>query len=449
MADGPLRICLIEDDGLMGEALCERFEMEGFEHDWYQNGRQALAALQRRRYAVAVSDIRLPDLSGEDVFVQLRQACPSVPPFLFMTGHGVIDQAVRLLKLGAADYIAKPLDIDALVQRIRDLGTPLEARSARDWVLGVSAEMRRFERVLDRLATSDGTVLITGESGVGKEHVARRLHDLAPGGSTRPFVPVNCAAIPESLLESEMFGHEKGAFTGAVKDRRGCFELAHGGTLFLDEVGDMPQAMQVKLLRAIQERTITRVGAEKAMRVDVRLVCATHEDLRQLVEAGRFREDLYYRINVVHLRVPPLRERRDDILWLARRFCAEQSTKKAGTPFTLTPGAERALLAHPWPGNIRELRNCIERACILAERPQLGAEGLMGDAQVAGPEPTADGDRLIAYLDACERRFIERVLASHGWRMRETADALGISRKNLWEKLRKHDIAEPERRAPS
>ena len=445
MSTEALRICLIEDEELMGDALCERFDMEGFDYDWHKRGRDALLALQRRRYSVVVSDIRLPDLSGEDVFIQLRQAQAEAPPFLFMTGYGAIDQAVRLLKLGAADYLAKPLDVDALVQRIRELGSPLEPAVADGFVLGVSAGMRRLERTLGKLAASNGSVLISGESGVGKEQVARRLHELGEKGQAKPFVAVNCAAIPETLLESEMFGFDKGAFTGAAKDRRGYFEQANGGTLFLDEVGDMPLAMQAKLLRAIQERTITRVGSESPVPIDVRLICATHQDLRQMVEAGRFREDLYYRVNVIHLRVPPLRERREDILWLARRFAEDESAKKGGAPFSFTAGAERALLSYPWPGNIRELKHCIERACILSDRSQLGAEALVGDAPTPVAGTSGAGDTLIAHLDACEKHYIEQVLAAHAWRVGATAESLSISRKTLWEKMRKHGIAEPAR----
>ncbi|MDP3844083.1 MAG: sigma-54 dependent transcriptional regulator [Oxalobacteraceae bacterium] len=445
MSNGALRICLVEDDELMGEALSERFEMEGLKCDWHQRGKDALLALQRRRYSIVVSDIHLPDLSGEDLFVGLRQVRTEVPPFLFMTGYGTIGQAVRLLKLGAADYVAKPLDIDALVQRIRALGIPVEPAGQSEGTLGLSAAMRTVEQMLGRLAAADGTVLITGESGVGKELVARRLHILGENGQARPFVAVNCGAIPETLLEAELFGFEKGAFTGASKERRGYFEQADGGTLFLDEVGDMPPAMQVKLLRAIQERTITRIGAEASLEVDVRLVCATHEDLRQLIETGRFREDLYYRINVIHLRIPPLRDRRDDILWLARRFLAEQSAKRGGMPFSLNAAAERAMLAHLWPGNIRELKHCIERACILSDRPQLGPEALLGDTPQPALGVALAGEPLGVHLGDCEKHYIGRALALYGWRISDTADALGISRKNLWEKMKKHGIAEPAR----
>jgi len=246
-----------------------------------------------------------------------------------------------------------------------------------------------------------------------------------------------------------MFGFEKGAFTGAAKERRGYFEQADGGLLFLDEVGDMPLATQAKLLRAIQERTVTRLGSETPIRVAVQLVCATHEDLLQLCEAGRFREDLYYRINVVSLRVPPLRERREDILWLAKRFAEQQSAKKGSASFSFTPAAERALLSYPWPGNIRQLKHCIERACILADRSQLTPEALLGELPTSVPNAVDTGSNLIAYLDACEKRYIEDVLATHTWRVGKAAEALGISRKTLWEKMRKHGVADRTKGAAS
>jgi DNA-binding NtrC family response regulator len=443
----PLRVCLIEDDELMGEALGERFEMEGLLHDWHKNGRSALLALQRRRYSIVVSDIRLPDLSGEDIFSELREGQVPLPPFLFMTGHGAIDQAVRLLKLGAADYISKPLDVDALVRRINELGTPLEPVAGDQCVLGISTGMRRVEQMLARLANADGTVLITGETGVGKELVARRLHAMGDSAQSKPFVAVNCAAIPDTLLEAELFGYEKGSFTGAIKERSGYFEQADGGTLFLDEVGDMPAVMQVKLLRAIQEGTVNRIGGESPIHVNVRLVCATHEDLRQLVTAGRFREDLYYRINVIHLPIPPLRERRDDIMWLARRFLDEQSAKRGGPPFSFTASAERVLWSHNWPGNVRELKHCLERACIMANGPQIGPEALLGDVEM--PAGAFVGSTLPTHLDSCEKYYIEQALAAHTWRIGESAESLGISRKTLWEKMRKHDIVEPSKRPTS
>jgi DNA-binding NtrC family response regulator len=445
MKSTAVSVCLIEDDELMGEALCERFEMEAFDYKWYKQGKEALKALQRHKFGVVVSDIRLPDLSGEELFLRLRQSRADCPPFLFMTGYGVIDQAVRLLKLGAADYIAKPLDVDDLVQRMRELAGPLDEAAPASFSLGMSSAMRHIEQTLGRLAGSDCTVLITGESGVGKERVAQFLHELSDPDASTPFVAVNCGAIPESLMEAELFGFEKGAFTGAVKRRHGYFEQADNGTLFLDEVGDMPLSMQVKLLRAIQERYVTRVGGETPIPSSARIVCATHQELAQRVESGDFREDLYYRINVIHLRIPPLRERREDILWLARQFAEEQSNKKGGPPFHFNPDAERALLSYAWPGNIRELKHCIERACILADRPRLDPEILsLGDSSF--DETTLlSGDSLVSYLDSCEKRYIEQALAGHNWRITDTADDLGISRKNLWQKMRKHQIATPDK----
>ncbi|MDP3036264.1 MAG: sigma-54 dependent transcriptional regulator, partial [Rhodocyclaceae bacterium] len=295
------RICLIEDDTIMGEALVERLDMEGYACDWFQRGREALAGLLRRRYQLVISDIRLPDISGEDLFSELQKSGQTLPPVLFITGHGAIDQAVRLLKLGAEDYLTKPLDVPLLLEKVSLLSSRATPATTGAPQLGISSAMRRIEAMLPRIAGQARSVLITGESGVGKEVVARALHAQADPTGSQPFVAVNCGAVSESLMEDELFGHEKGAFTGAIKERKGCFEQAAGGTLFLDEIGDMSLGMQVKLLRAIQERLIVRVGGQRVIPIDIRLICATHRDLRAMVEAGSFREDLYYRIHVVQI----------------------------------------------------------------------------------------------------------------------------------------------------
>ena len=392
--------------------------------------------MRNKRYALALSDIRLPDISGEQIYEELRAAGGRLPPFLFITGHGAIDQAVRLLKLGAEDYLTKPLDIPVLMEKIRVLCARTVVPVDGAGRLGISAAMRRIEAMLPRLGASARTVLITGESGVGKEVVACALHDAACAGKAQPFVAVNCGAITESLIEAELFGHEKGAFTGAAGLRRGCFEQADGGTLFLDEVGDMPLHMQVKLLRAIQERSIVRLGGERAIPVDIRLVCATHRDLKAMVEAGRFREDLYYRIHVVQIDIPPLRERREDILWLADRFLDD--LRGEGPPRSLGVDAGRALLDAPWPGNVRELRHCLERACILDGAPSLSAAMLFGET---GATAVAEPPRTLAdQVAVAERSHIVEALAANDGRIAETAAQLGISRKNLWEKMRKLDI---------
>ncbi len=441
------RICLIEDDAIMGEALLDRFTIEGFDCDCYPTGRSALLALKRKRYDAVICDIQLPDLNGEDLFVQLNESERELPPFVFITGYGAVDRAVRLLKLGAYDYLTKPLDIHALLQTVRDLCTRARPPASGEHTLGISSAMRAIEAMLPRLASGKtGSILITGESGVGKEAVAQTLHRLGDPGGQQPFVAVNCGALTETLLEAELFGYTKGAFTGAVRDKKGVFEQADGGTLFLDEIGEMSPVMQVKLLRAIQERTIVRVGAETPIAVSIRLVCATHQDLKKMVEAGRFREDLYYRIHVVHLHIPPLRERKDDILWLARRLLearAVDGDHASASPRSLSRAAEQALLDYPWPGNIRELKHCLERACILSTKPVLSAEtlfGSIGDGDHGEGSPTEPIDSLNDYLQACERKYIEEALAIHNRRIGDTAASLGISRKNLWQKMKKLQI---------
>ena len=441
------RICLIEDDAIMGEALLDRFTIEGFDCDCYPTGRSALLALKRKRYDAVICDIQLPDLNGEDLFVQLNESERELPPFVFITGYGAVDRAVRLLKLGAYDYLTKPLDIHALLQTVRDLCTRARPPASGEHTLGISSAMRAIEAMLPRLASGKtGSILITGESGVGKEAVAQTLHRLGDPGGQQPFVAVNCGALTETLLEAELFGYTKGAFTGAVRDKKGVFEQADGGTLFLDEIGEMSPVMQVKLLRAIQERTIVRVGAETPIAVSIRLVCATHQDLKKMVEAGRFREDLYYRIHVVHLHIPPLRERKDDILWLARRLLEARAVDGGhanASPRSLSRAAEQALLDYPWPGNIRELKHCLERACILSTKPVLSAEtlfGPIGDGDHGEASPTEPIDSLNDYLQACERKYIEEALAIHNRRIGDTAASLGISRKNLWQKMKKLQI---------
>jgi DNA-binding NtrC family response regulator len=304
-----------------------------------------------------------------------------------------------------------------------------------DAALGISPALRRIEAQLPQLAARAHTLLITGESGVGKEMVARAFHRLTPEGEGAPFVAVNCGAFPEGLLEAELFGHEKGAFTGASRSRKGVFEQAHGGTLFLDEIGDMPLSMQVKLLRVIQERRVTRLGGDRPIPVALRLVSATHRDLKKLVTQGLFREDLYYRLNVIQLPIPPLRQRREDILWLARRFLAEAAPGKR-----FSEEAEQALLTHDWPGNVRELKHAVERAAILGTGPTLGVAALFGtasaeDEAAATPTPLAD------FLAQSERRHIARMLEACQGHLGRTAAALGISRKNLWEKMKKLDLS--------
>ena len=444
-----MRVCLVEDDALMGESLCDRFELEGFACDCCKTGAAALEKLSSGDYGVVVSDIRLPDLSGEDLFRRVQERARFVPPWIFITAYGSIDRAVALLKLGAADYITKPFNLDELIEKLRSAGRffwdglPSGDRP----VLGVSLQMKQIEAMLPRLSEQASAVLLTGESGVGKEILAREIHARDPRTRDKPFVPVNCGALPETLLEAELFGHEKGAFTGAHRSRRGVFEQATGGTLFLDEIGDMSLSMQIRLLRSLQERSVVRLGGEKSIAVDLRLICATHRDLRKLVEQGTFREDLYYRIHVINVRIPPLRERTEDVMWLAQRFLADHADRRPQERKTLSRAAERVLMAYPWPGNARELRHCIERAWILTTGQTLEPEALFEDASLRQVASYRAGDSLHEYLEACERAYVVRALERNASAIGATAIELGISRKNLWEKMRKLGIRQSE--APS
>lgn len=432
-------ICLIEDDPIMGRSLCDRFELDGFAVDWHRTAAAAEKSLRQRDYAVVVSDIRLPDRDGGELFLAERERGGLTPPFIFITGFGTIDRAVELLKAGATDYITKPFNLDQLVDKVRRLSDRSVSSGGGESNLGVSPQLRRIAEMLPKLAVHTSAIMISGESGVGKEHVANELHRLADPGGMGPFVAVNCGAITESLFEAELFGHEKGAFTGAVRARRGYFEQAGGGTLFLDEIGELPLPMQVKFLRAIQERKIVRVGGEAAIPVAFRLVCASNRDLKEMVDAGEFREDLYYRINVINLRVPPLRERRQDILWFAHRFIGEFSAP-ASERFRLSQRAEQALLEYPWPGNVRELKHAVERACIMATGPVLGPEAFFGEGLTTWTPRAADGN-LAAYLQECERNYIAQALVLNDGHITHTAESLGISRKGLWDKMRRLGIA--------
>jgi DNA-binding NtrC family response regulator len=430
------RILLIEDDPIMGESLMDRFELEGMPADWVRTGAEGRMRLEHRQYGAVLSDIRLPDMGGDALFLELAGRLPAVPPWLFITGYGAVDQAVRLLKSGAADYVTKPFDIDALIDKLRQqLAFIAPPSPAKGPDLGISPSLLRIETQLPRLAAQARTLLITGESGVGKEMVARAFHRLTPKGEDSPFVAVNCAAIPETLLEAELFGHEKGAFTGANRLHKGVFEQADGGTLFLDEIGDMPLAMQAKLLRVLQERRVVRLGGEKSIPVDLRLVSATHQDLRKLVTQGRFREDLYYRLDVIHLHIPPLRQRREDILWLARRFLDEVAPEKK-----FSPEAEQALLTYDWPGNARELKHAVERGAILCDNSVIGPGLLLGEEEKQADGPASS---LADFIAQSERRYISKALSDHDGHLGRTAGALGISRKNLWEKMKKLGLSSP------
>ena len=432
------RLCLIEDDEIVGEALADRFELEGFDCDWYRTGGVALMEIPRRHYDLVLSDIRLPDLSGEALFASLSREVAPLPPYLFITGYGEIDQAVRLLKLGATDYITKPFEIESLLEKIRSL-TGAAAPQGSGALLGISPAMRQLEAMLVKLGAASSNVLISGEQGVGKERLAFALHRQRYADGSRPFIALNCGAFTEAALEAELFGYEKPAAGDALRLRKGAFELADGGSLFLDEIGDVPPALQGSLLRAIQERMVVRLGGDKRIPVDLRIVCATHQDLKAMVERGEFREDLYYYINVVRLHVPPLRERKEDILWLALRLLEEHAGQRHASARAISARAERLMLEYPWPGNVRELKSAIERACLLGAQGALQPEALFEEIP---PALDTSNETLDEHLKIFERQYILRVLATHEGhgRITRAAATLGISRKNLWERMKRLGI---------
>lgn len=426
---------LLEDDSIMGESLVQRLALEGTVARWWTTGREALAEMERAKPEAVICDIRLPDMSGEDVFRAVADR-DAAPPFLFITGYGDIDQAVRLIRSGAGDYLAKPFDMPVFLDRLSGLLPSPQPEASQ--VLGVSEAMSSVERTLRRVARVRATVLLTGETGVGKEVSARFLHQAT--GLTGPFMAVNCAAIPADLLEAELFGHERGAFTGAQGRHLGYAERAGEGTLFLDEIGDLAPALQAKLLRLMEDRQFYRIGGEAAVTFRARIVCATNADLETRVREGRFREDLFYRINVVSIAVPPLRERQADVVWLLDQFFDQFNAE--GELVGVSGLAEAAALRHAWPGNIRELRNRVERAVALALGPWIMPGDLFPETveRISHPAalPSLEDVRL-----AAERKHILLALSLTGGEIMTASRVLAVSRTTLWEKMRRLGISNP------
>ncbi len=443
------RILLVEDDEIMRITVEDRLRKEGWSVTTAINGQQALEIIEASSYHLILSDVRMPGLDGKQLLEEVRTRFPATSMFM-MTAYGSVEDAITCLKKGACDYILKPFDMDDLVIRISRI---LEMQSVRarcdslenccsqihHQIIGRSRAMEQTLRLINQAGPSDSTVLITGESGTGKELAATALHQASPRAN-KPYIRVNCAAIPEGLIESELFGHEKGAFTGAQSRRRGRFEMADGGTLLLDEIGDMPLALQAKLLRVLQEGECERVGGSQTIHLDVRVLCATARDLQDEVRAGRFREDLLYRISVIPLRMPPLRERIEDIPLLVNHFLQEFSAKR-GMLLSLSSEAMQRLLAYDFPGNVRELKNIIERASVLAPGPVIEASDLAMD--LAAPPKEESGGSPVPLGQALadtEKQCILQALNATGGNRTKAAELLGISRKNLWEKMKHHHI---------
>ncbi|MBL0943385.1 MAG: sigma-54-dependent Fis family transcriptional regulator [Hydrogenophaga sp.] len=431
--DAPLHVLLIEDDAVLGGALAQRLRLEGFRVEHAVNAAQALAALRQARPDFVLSDIRLPDGSGEDLY---RRALPHLgdTPIVFATAFAEVGQAVRLMRAGADDYLTKPFDVERLVQRIRELVPARREPGAAPQGFGLSPATARLAADLERLAGRDVPVLLRGETGVGKEVAARVLHERS-ARAAEPFVAVNCAAVPRELMESQFFGHERGAFTGATGAHAGWFEEAGAGTLFLDEIGELDPRLQAALLRVLQDGVFRRLGGRQDLRFRGRLVAATNADLGARIAAREFREDLFYRLAVVELWVPPLRERPAEVLALAQGFAQQAAQRQGLAAPALAAEAQAALLAHDWPGNVRELRNRVERALALAEGDTLGSADLFPERAL--DEPAGAPATLASAREQAELAQIERALELSGGRLAEAAQRLGVSRTTLWKRRKK------------
>jgi two-component system, NtrC family, response regulator AtoC len=438
----PALILVIEDDEILGRSLEQRLELEGYHARWAKSVAEALDAVARQIPDAIMCDIRLPDGDGESLMRDVFARVGAVPT-IFMTAFGGIDQAVRLVRMGARDYISKPFEMDEVVEKLAAATGPrqLAPSSGRFVSFGLSAATAATRRTLERVADIDLPVLLLGETGSGKEVAARFLHE-ASRRAKAPFVAVNCAALAPELVDSTLFGHEKGAFTGAASRHVGFAETAGEGTLFLDEIGELDAGLQAKLLRLVQEREFIRVGGVRPQRFTARLVCATHRDLEAEVARRTFREDLWYRINVVTIRIPALRERDEEIAPLLERFVADAGPRLRGTRLALAPDAIAAATGYDWPGNVRELKNRVDRAVALAEGESIGAADLFPDMKppLAGAVPQ-DALTLAEVREAAERSHIEAVLAATEHSIQETARRLGVSRTTLWEKMRRLGLA--------
>ena len=441
------RVLIVDDEANLRRTLGRTLRSEGYETAETRDGVEAVSLLRRGGIDAVILDLSMPRLDGFGVLDALRQE-EGAPPAIVLTAHAGLDNAVKAVRAGAFDFLEKPPAAEAVLLRLRRAleasrrhieTETLAVRPALERMLGESSAMTTLREAIERVARTSARVLILGEKGAGKELVARAIHEGSPrkGG---PMVKVNCAAVPADLFEAELFGHVKGAFTGAVASRRGRFERASGGTLLLDEIGEIPPPVQPKLLRALEEGEIERVGAEEGTRIDVRVVAATNRDLAALVAEGRFREDLYYRLEVVTIEVPPLRERREDIPALAEHFLSQACLDSGREPLALTPGAVELLGRQPWPGNVRQLRNLMERLAILAPKEPLDHEVVR---RHLGGAPQADSGGgfpetgpLSAAVAAFERRFIAAAIERNGGNISATARELSLDRSALYKKLK-------------
>lgn len=452
------RILVVDDEPLTLELIVENLREQGHVVDMAASGPEAVSKAKQKSYDVVMTDLAMPGMHGMELLSYFRQQYPD-SEVIVLTGYGTIETAVEAVKKGAFDYLTKPVtadEINLVLDRIQELATlkaenvllrsQLQEKYRFDNIIGQSPPMAALYRTIQRVAKTDATVLVTGESGTGKELIANAIH-FSSERKNKPFVPINCGAIPEELLESELFGHEKGAFTGALKERKGRFELANQGTAFLDEIGEMTPKLQVKLLRFLQERKLERVGGARTIQVDVRILAATNKDLEKAVETGEFREDLYYRINVIPIRVPPLREREGDIPLLTQYFLKRHCQEKEIPLKRMSHSAMSALEAYSWPGNVRELENLIERLVILTEEQTIDCNDLpsrirpqKSEEELEHSELAEEGIDLKKTLDDLENKLILEALQKSNGVRAKAAQLLGLNRTTLVEKLKKKNL---------
>jgi DNA-binding NtrC family response regulator len=443
-------ILVVDDEKNIREGLAKLLELEGHRALPAADGREALALLERGDVDLVVTDLKMPNLPGDELLRSAQAAVPGLP-VIILTGHGTIESAVQAMKEGAYDYLTKPVDFSRLTllvsralsewevkRQYREALQELQKRSQFSNIIGKSEAMRRIFEVVELVSASKASVLITGESGTGKEMIADAIHYNSER-KDKPLIKVHCAALSETLLESELFGHERGAFTGAVARKRGRFELAHRGTIFLDEIGEVSPGVQIKLLRVLQDKTFERVGGEESIEVDCRVIAATNRDLAQAIKQGQFREDLYYRLNVVNIHLPPLRERKEDIPLLVSSFLTEFAQAAGKRLDGLDGKARAALYNYHWPGNVRELRNCLESAVVLSRDNLIGLEDLP-------PHIRADADKnyvklsLGLSLAEAEAELIRAELLAQNGNKTRAAEVLGIGRKTLHRKIQEYGL---------
>ena len=441
-------ILIIDDEKNIREGLSAALELDGYSVKLAANGTEGLALIEKGDIDLVITDLRMPGISGEEVLAKVRGESPGIP-VIVLTGHGSIDTAVDAMRNGAYDFLTKPLSLDRLSLIVKralagreleirhsSLQQELNAQASFESIIGKSAEMQRIFQMVRKAADSKASVLITGESGTGKELIANALHNLSPR-KDNPFIKVHCAALSETLLESELFGHEKGAFTGAAARKRGRFELANTGTIFLDEIGEINQNVQIKILRVLQDKRFERVGGEETLEVDVRVIAATNRNLEEEIAQGRFREDLFYRLNVVHIQVPPLRDRKDDIPLMLNAFLDEFNRENNKSITGFDSRSRSALYKYDWPGNIRQLRNCVESAVVMCSGNEITLEDLPPTVRGAAESNVIQVPVGISMAEA-EKIIIQQNLASNQGNKTKTADILGIGRKTLHRKLEEY-----------